>query len=207
MFRNILVAVDGSPAAVTALEEAIALARSDGARLTLITVATPLRCRFAGPIYLPYPTDAELERDARVVAERAQALVPEDVPVSTIVRAGPVASAILDRVERGGHDLVVIGDRGRGTLASLVFGSVSRTVVARSPVPVLVARSTRQRVLHVGRDSVRGTRGRELARPAGGSIETEHAARSERTATLWLVAALLAEIELLWWMFDRLYGP
>ena len=201
MFRNILVAVDGSPAAATALEEAVALALSDGARLTLITVAAPPRCRFAGPIYLPYPTDAELERDARVVVERARDLVPEGVSVSTVVRAGPVAKAILDRVDRGAHDLVVIGARGRGTLGSIVLGSVSRAVVARSPVPVLVTRSTRQRVLHVRTDRALEQRG------AGFSTAPEASPRGERTASLWLVAALLAEIELLWWMFGRLYGP
>ena len=53
MFRNILVALDGSSTATAALEEAIDLARSDGARLVLLSVAAPPRWRFAGPTYVP----------------------------------------------------------------------------------------------------------------------------------------------------------
>jgi nucleotide-binding universal stress UspA family protein len=141
MFRNILVAVDGSEVATEALEEAIGLARREGARLTLITVAVPPRWRIAGPYFVPYPTEEELVGHAESVVERAAALVPDDVPVSTVVRSGPAAKAILDRVKHGDHDLVVMGSRGLGLAGSLLLGSVSRAVLVDSAVPVLVHRS------------------------------------------------------------------
>jgi nucleotide-binding universal stress UspA family protein len=140
VFRSILVALDDSPASMLALEEAIDLARAEGARLTLLTVATLPHILILGPVVAPYPSTAQLEAEVRSFLERAEALVPDDVPVSSIVRSGPVAKAILDRVECAGHDLVVMGSRGLGPLASLVRGSISRSVLARSPVPVLVAR-------------------------------------------------------------------
>jgi nucleotide-binding universal stress UspA family protein len=140
MFRSILVAVDGSREAAKALEEAVDLARSEGARLTLISVAELPRWRFSGfPLAVPFPDEAELVREAERIVEQAEELVPEDVPVSTVVRRGPVAKAILKRVETGEHDLVVVGSRGLGPTGSLILGSVSRAVLARSPVPVLVA--------------------------------------------------------------------
>jgi nucleotide-binding universal stress UspA family protein len=138
MFRSILVAVDGSQAASEALEEAIELARDTGARLTLISVAVPFRWRLPGPYMAPFPTEDELARGAQKVADSAAALVPDDVPVSTVVRSGPAATAILDRVERGEHDLVVMGSRGLGLAGSLLLGSVSRAVLAHSAVPVLI---------------------------------------------------------------------
>ncbi len=140
MFRSILVAVDGSRAAAKALEEAVDLARSERARVTLISVAELPRWRFSGfPLALPFPDEAQLVREAESIVERAEELVPDDVPVSTVVRRGPVAQAILKRIETGEHDLVVLGSRGLGPTGSLILGSVSRAVLARSPVPVLVA--------------------------------------------------------------------
>jgi nucleotide-binding universal stress UspA family protein len=146
MFRSILVAVDGSTAARRALEQAVDLARSEGARLTLISIADLPRWRFSGfPLAVPFPNEAELEREAEQIVERAEARVPEDVPVSTVVRRGPVVREILKRIEAGEHDLVVVGSRRLGPAGALILGSVSRAIVARSPVPVLVASEGRTR--------------------------------------------------------------
>lgn len=141
MFRSILVAVDGSAAAGAALEQAIDLARVEGARLTLISVAVPPRVRVVGPYYVLYASEEELEREATKVVERAEARVPDDVGVSTVVRSGPAAKAILERAETGEHDLIVMGSRGLGVAGSLLLGSVSRAVLAHSRVPVLVAQA------------------------------------------------------------------
>ncbi|HYZ19006.1 MAG TPA: universal stress protein [Gaiellaceae bacterium] len=141
MYRRILVAVDGSQSAEAALDEAIALARDHGARLTLISVAAPPRLVLAGPYLAPVPAESQLRQTAEEIVERAASLVPDDVAVSTVVRTGPAAQAILERVEAAGHDLVVMGSRGLGGLGMLVLGSVSRDVLARSPVPVHLVRA------------------------------------------------------------------
>ena len=84
MFRSILVAVDGSPAATCALKEAIDIASSEGARLTLITVAkVPSWPMGVGPFAAPLWTEADLEYAAREVLEEAESLIPDDVPFSS----------------------------------------------------------------------------------------------------------------------------
>jgi nucleotide-binding universal stress UspA family protein len=138
VFRSILVAVDGSPAATSALREAVDIARSEGARLTLMSVAK-LPCMLVGTYAVPW-TEADLEASAREVLDEAASLVPDDVPVSTFVGRGPPPAAILNRIEAARHDLVVMGSRGLGPAGALLLGSVSRAVLARSPVPVLVVR-------------------------------------------------------------------
>ena len=141
MFRSILVALDDSAASVEALDQAIDLARAEGARLTLISVAAPPRWRPAGPFVPPYPTDAQLEDEARAILDRAEDRVPSDVPVASVLRTGLAAKEILKRADCAGHDLIVMGSRGLGPAASLVLGSVSRAVAAHSPIPVLIARA------------------------------------------------------------------
>jgi nucleotide-binding universal stress UspA family protein len=142
VFHSILVAVDGSDHAQRALEEAIDLARAQKARLTLITV--PLSPPVVMPGYVPQlPTEAQLQKEAEVLVEKAAASVPDDVPVTTVVRSGSPAQAILDRIVQGEHDLVVMGSRGHGSIQSLLLGSVSQDVAHRSPVPVLVVHASK----------------------------------------------------------------
>jgi nucleotide-binding universal stress UspA family protein len=66
---------------------------------------------------------------------RAREAVPGDVLVTTLVRHGEPAPALIGELQRGHHDLVVIGARARARWR----GRVRRAVVGRSPVPVLVA--------------------------------------------------------------------
>ncbi len=142
MFRSILVPVDGSAASEAALAEAIELAREVHGRLTLLWVATLPRWVPSG--YGPVvPARQVLAADAERFLERVEERVPGDVPVASIVRVGSPARAILERIEQAGHDVVVMGSRGHGTLPSLVLGSVSRAVVHRSPVPVIVVHASR----------------------------------------------------------------
>jgi nucleotide-binding universal stress UspA family protein len=140
MFRNILVAVDGSAHADRALNEAIDIARGSHAKLTIITGAA--EPRVASMIALSAGAAAALgpsllqhaDRVLRAAVER----VPDDVSVTTVLTEEPIRPAILKRIEEGGHDLVVMGSRGRGAVRSAVLGSVSHHVLHHSPVPVLV---------------------------------------------------------------------
>jgi len=140
VFHNILVAVDGSAHADRALSEAIDIARSSNARLTIITAVSEPRTGMTmalaagaaaglGPALM-----READRILRAAADR----VPDDVSVTTILTEKPIRSAILERIREGNHDLVVMGSRGRGTVRSAVLGSVSHHILHHSPVPVLI---------------------------------------------------------------------
>jgi nucleotide-binding universal stress UspA family protein len=202
VYRNILVAIDGSQAAAAALDEAIGLARSDGARLVLISVAAQPRFRLAAPPYVPYPTELDLERGAWNTVGRAEQRVPAGIPVTSLVRTGDPAVAIAARAEQGGHDLVVMGSRGHGWLATLFLGSVSREVAARSPVPVRVVSPRTQR-----RRATEERAQRNVCAAAPVRAQAKPATMGETTVVLWLVFALLAELELALWFFNRMYAP
>ena len=139
MFRDILVAVDGSADAEEALTDAIDLAETEHTRLTLITAVPPIPA--TGLLVPGAVTDDEVA-DALATAEailrRARDQVPDDVPVRTVVTRQPIRPALIRQIKAGRHDLVVIGSRGRGAVRSALLGSVSHYVLNHSPVPVLI---------------------------------------------------------------------
>jgi nucleotide-binding universal stress UspA family protein len=147
MFHNILLAIDGSPDAEEAFVQAIDLAESQSARLTLFSaVVTPAPVGYAG---VSGQVTATLVSDARAEAERilrtAAERVPDDVSVTTILSSEPVRPALIHQIAEGRHDLVVMGSRGRGALRSVLLGSVSHYVLHHSPVPVLIVHADRER--------------------------------------------------------------
>jgi nucleotide-binding universal stress UspA family protein len=136
--RSILVPLDGSPHAASALDRAIEIAETSGARLTLLHVIEPPHLPPVGGFYVVGLLSAESEEEAEALLDRAAARVPEGIRIATIVRHGDAAEEILCRVVAACHDVVVMGSRGHGALRSLLHGSVSRAVLHRSPVPVIV---------------------------------------------------------------------
>jgi len=143
MFRRLLVAFDGSGHAKRALTDAIALAQESRGRLTVLAVAPePSVWAFSG-YGVPVDVDrlsGQIERAYSAMLDGAVAGVPADLPVTKILRRGAPAPMIVDEANAGGHDLVVMGSRGRGELRSLLLGSVSHHVLQGSRLPVLVVR-------------------------------------------------------------------
>lgn len=137
MFLNILVAVDGSPSARRALERAIELARAGNARLTVITVAPPLSNYVTLGGVSTERMHAELEEWARNKLDEAVREVPDDVLVHTVQRSGHAGPEIVDELERGSYDLIVLGSRGRGRAQEGLLGSVNGYVHFHSRVALL----------------------------------------------------------------------
>jgi nucleotide-binding universal stress UspA family protein len=140
MFHNILVAVDGSPDAEQALTQAIDLAESEHTRLTLITGVQKLPpIAYAGLSGAPLAQiDASARSWAEAVLRRARDSVPDDLPVTTILTNRPIRAALIDQINRGRHDLVVMGSRGRGAIRAALLGSVSHYILNHSLTPVLI---------------------------------------------------------------------
>jgi len=160
MFRNILVAIDGSADAEAALTQALDLAESEHARLTLFSgVVTPPAAAYFGA----GGAEAEkLARDAVVETEtilrEAVRRVPDGVSVSTVQSSEPAGPALIHQVERGHHDLVVMGSRGRGALRSALLGSVSHHLLHHSRVPLLIVHADPARGLESSADGSREER-------------------------------------------------
>jgi nucleotide-binding universal stress UspA family protein len=140
VYRNILVAIDGSPDADAALAHAAELARDQRARLTLVTAvpqvpATALLASGAAP-----PRSEVIKHYAELLRVAASGL-PEDVSVTTLLVEGPPARALIERSKSGAFDLIVMGSHGHGRLHTSLLGCVSQKVMQASPIPVLLIRA------------------------------------------------------------------
>jgi nucleotide-binding universal stress UspA family protein len=149
MFHKILVAIDGSDDADRGLHEAIDLARSNNAQLTILSVCPkPVSLMLGGPVVPPIDVRAveqAMKDEHERMLEEAVSEVPDDVSVVKVMAQGTPARAILELAGRGDYDLLVLGSRGRGDVSAMVLGSVSHQVLHHSPIPVLVIRPREQR--------------------------------------------------------------
>jgi nucleotide-binding universal stress UspA family protein len=157
--QQVVVGVDGSHGARTALEWALREASLRGLPVRMVTVWSEDDQRCPRGSGSGRPSVAEVEQDARArmrteAAEVAAIARCEAVPVQSEIRYGQPAEQLIDTAAAGG--LLVVGSRGRGNLHGALLGSVSQQCVEYARGPVVVARSdesSRSAVLWQGASS------------------------------------------------------
>jgi len=141
-YHNILVTLDGSPEAETALPHAMAIAAQFNATVTLLRVADAPTGWFVSP------TDAvpliEMEREASVdYLESLARYWANGAPAIRVAhQAGAAAESIVQYARSTAADLVVMSTRGRGGIARLLLGSVAHAVQRKAPCPILLVPSS-----------------------------------------------------------------
>ena len=140
MPRRLLVPIDGSPQSTAALEYAVETF-PDG-EIVAIHVLNP--AAGTGDIDGMIADTASVIDDQREFAEelfdKARETAGADRIVDTELLAGRAAAEIVGYATDNVVDEIVMGSHGRDGAARLLLGSVSETVVRRSPVPVTVVR-------------------------------------------------------------------
>jgi len=145
MLKKILVPLDGSAFAETALASAVALARRDGAEFFLLTVVPPP----VPSVYLEGAVGVAAamhdQAEARAVeylsetAERTSSELPGiEIHRQTVV--GRVVESIDGVARDAGIDLIVMSSHGRGPFQRMWLGSVADGVMRHAPAPVLLVR-------------------------------------------------------------------
>jgi nucleotide-binding universal stress UspA family protein len=144
--HRLLVPIDGSASSELALAGAVTVARRDHASLTLISVVPDMAAQAArwpslgGAVACDQASvDASAERALNEAAER----VPDDIPVTRVLRRGRAGPAIVAHAAEQPYDAILMGARGVGRVGAMM-GSVSSYVLHHANTAVFVAHAPRE---------------------------------------------------------------
>ena len=139
MFKHLLVPLDGSHLAESALPAAAFFAQALNASVTLVHI---IERNAPKEIHSDHHI-TEAEEGLAYLAEVAQRSFPETVPVETHVHTtqeSDVARSIVDHSQEFTPDLVILCTHGRGGMRDLLFGNIAQQVIAAGKTPVLLIR-------------------------------------------------------------------
>ena len=139
MYRNLLVAMDGSEHSKRAAKEAI--------RLVKDTPDAEVTIAYAIDYDKAEKEISKGQTNEQVAAARKEFLAPLEmlfkeagVTSKTVVLHGSPGPAIVEHATEQGYDAVVIGSRGLNPVQQFVLGSVSHKVAKRVKAPVLIVK-------------------------------------------------------------------
>ena len=148
MMKTILIATDGSPSALQAVELGLELAEEEDAQPVFVHVAPtkeflPVAGIGMAPVAVPHELAeadrAPLEEAARIAEERG-------LEATTKLLTGNPAREITKYADAVDADLIVVGSHGYGAIAGVLIGSVSRGILHGTTRPVLIVREVPQPV-------------------------------------------------------------
>jgi nucleotide-binding universal stress UspA family protein len=148
MYKNILIATDGSELATKALEHGLALAKRDNARVTVVTVTEPWSAMdIAHEVRQgqqnPIARFEELAASAagRILEAAAQRAKAHGVACECLhVKDQHPAEGIIATAKDKGSDLIVMASHGRRGVSRLLLGSQAHEVLTHCTVPALIVR-------------------------------------------------------------------
>jgi nucleotide-binding universal stress UspA family protein len=140
VFRNILIAYDGSDHARKAVVMAADLSREQGTQscLWIVTVMEEPG-RELGEPYLSRQI-AERTMAGQALLDEATVLARDGVDLHTDLLFGAPADGIVQAARTGSCDLIVMGTRGLGPIQEVLVGSQAQKVISHAPCPVLLVK-------------------------------------------------------------------
>ena len=144
MYKNLLIATDGSELAQKAVQQGLALAKALGATATAVTVTEHWAALVSGD-GMVFPVD-DYEKGCAANADKILAGVSGvartiGIACETVhVKDQFPADGIIDCARKLGSDLIVMASHGRRGVSRLLMGSQANSVVTHSVVPVLICR-------------------------------------------------------------------
>jgi nucleotide-binding universal stress UspA family protein len=146
MYKHILIPTDGSELAGHAVTHGLSLAKSMGAKVTVVVVETPFnvfsvsesRARHMSEEFAKH--EEQIKKHAATVLTHARDKAKaSDVPCETLqMEHEQPYQAIISAANDKGCDLIVMASHGRSGISAVLLGSVTNKVLTHTKTPVLV---------------------------------------------------------------------
>ena len=137
---KILVPLDGSKNSLRGLEMAISVARQFGATITgVYSIYAPPHSEFRGV----GSVEKSLNKEIKKIMDNSKLLSAQNgIVFKEKLMRGDIGYNIikLAHSKKEKFNLIVIGNRGRGSIKEMFFGSVSNYVIHASKIPVLLVK-------------------------------------------------------------------
>jgi nucleotide-binding universal stress UspA family protein len=146
MYKNILIATDGSELAHKAVDHGLGLAKAVGAKVTAVVVEAPFNV-FAVPASRTPQISEEFANHAAAIKQHASKVL-DDVAAAA-KKAGlncdtvqveheQPYEAIIKTAEDKGCDAIVMASHGRRGISAVLLGSETQKVLTHTKLPVIV---------------------------------------------------------------------
>ncbi len=139
--KHVLVPIDFSKISTQLVERAGELAKADGSKVTIIHVVesdTEPASYEAGPQSVRDRRSMEFHETHQRLQEYSEHLKQSGVETTALLVEGDIAQQILEHAKKFQSEVIVLGRHGHSGLLSKLLGTVSETVLHKSPCPVLL---------------------------------------------------------------------
>ena len=138
---KLLVAIDFSEITKLILEKVEEIALKTRAKVWLIHVAQP------DPDFIGYDVGPDSERDFMAkrfreqhikIQELSKKIKKKGINITPLLVQGPTIETIIEKAIKLKVDMIVTGSHGHGTMFHILVGSISKGLLKKSPVPLLI---------------------------------------------------------------------
>jgi nucleotide-binding universal stress UspA family protein len=145
MFKHVLIPTDGSVLSDLTVRNGLKLAKSLGARVTVLASSRPFRVVAAHPMMVSRTRD-EYEKDVEVRTRACLELARDTARAASVrcdtthVSSDHPHQAIIDTAQARDCDVVFMASPGREGLAAILLGSETQKVLSHCKLPVVLWR-------------------------------------------------------------------
>lgn len=149
IFRNIMIATDGSECSKKVVDKGIKFARLSGGTVYAVYVVSTA---YISAIDGSYPSSIDMfpyfEAMHEALKKQGQQAIDyvkelgekKSINVESVILEGNPSEELIKYAEKENMDIVIMGTVGRTGLDRMILGSVAGNVVRHSKVPVMVLR-------------------------------------------------------------------